>query len=96
MLMITVKMLELFVEVCYIKAFFYCVLTFTSFSLVACEDGYVKLVDDTLDSIFIKDTLSRGRVQICINETFQAVCEENWDNMDASVLCSELGFSEYG
>lgn len=63
---------------------------------VACEDGYVRLVNDSLDSVLIKDTLSRGRVEICINGTFQTICEEDWDNTDASVLCSELGFSRFG
>lgn len=64
---------------------------------VVCEDGYVRLINDTSDnSAFFKDTVSRGRVEICINGTFQAICEENWSNTDASVLCSELGFSAYG
>ncbi len=56
----------------------------------------MRLVNDTLNSVLIKDTVSRGRVEICINGTFQRVCEEHWDNTDASVLCSELGFSPYG
>ncbi len=98
MLKIIVKMLELSVEVCYL--IYFCTVAFSlSFFSVACEDGYVRLVDDVddvLDSIFIKDTLSRGRVEICINRTFHGICEENWDNTDASVLCSELGFSSYG
>ena len=64
--------------------------------LVECENGYVRLVNDTPNSVFIKDTLSQGRVEICVNETFQTICDDDWDNVDASVLCSELGFSTYG
>ena len=63
---------------------------------VTCEDGYVRLIDDSTNPIMIKDTVSRGRVEVCVNQTFQTVCEDNWSNDDASVLCSELGFSRYG
>lgn len=62
---------------------------------VSCQNGYVKLVDPE-DRYFIKDALSRGSVEICVNETFQTICEDDWDNTDASVLCLELGFSAYG
>lgn len=68
----------------------------TDFCAVTCENGYVKLVNSPQQSFFIKDTLSRGRVVICINETFQTICEDGWGHVDASVLCSELGFSAAG
>lgn len=64
--------------------------------LVACKNGYVQLVDNDLDIFLIKDALSRGRVEICISETFQTICEDSWTNDDASVLCSELGFARHG
>ena len=63
---------------------------------VICDDSYVQLVDDNADSVFIKDALSRGRVEICVNQTYRTICEDNWNNADASVLCAELGFSPYG
>lgn len=61
-----------------------------------CQNGYVRLVNDSADVVLIKDTLSQGRVEVCINQRFQTVCEENWSNTDASILCSELGFSRNG
>lgn len=64
--------------------------------LVTCENGYVRLVNDTPESFSIKDALSRGRVEICINQTFHTICEDDWSDIDASVLCAELGFSTYG
>ena len=67
-----------------------------SFLLVTCQNGYVQLVDDDENTFLIKDTLSRGRTEICINETFQTICEDQWTNEDASVLCSELGFARQG
>lgn len=45
---------------------------------------------------FIKDEVSRGRVEICRNNTFGTLCGENWSNEDASVVCSQVGFSSYG
>ena len=64
----------------------------------ACANGYVQLVNDAsdLERFLIKDTLSSGRVEICITGTFRSICEDNWSNGDSSVLCGELGFSRYG
>ena len=48
---------------------------------------------------FIYDELSRGRVEICHDGQYRAVCadvDEGWDNRDAMVVCRELGFSPYG
>ena len=53
--------------------------------------------DPNYGNLYIKDTLSRGRVQMCIGGQFTKVCFDNsWDNQDASVVCRQLGFSPYG
>ena len=63
---------------------------------VTCEDGYVQLADGSTTPHLIKDALSRGRVEVCVDGIFRTVCEDDWDDNDASVVCSELGFSRYG
>lgn len=46
--------------------------------------------------IYDKDGLRAGRVEVCIMGRFVAVCNGQWGNYDASVVCSQLGFSSYG
>ena len=53
-------------------------------------------INEREEYYFIKDELARGRVEICISEEYGAVCDDNFDDRDASVVCAELGFSQYG
>ena len=51
------------------------------------------------DIYFYKDydsDLSRGRIEICISGLYRTICDEVWDNSDASVACHQLGFSRFG
>lgn len=46
--------------------------------------------------IYDKDGLRAGRLEVCIDGRFVAVCNAQWDNQDASAVCGQLGFSSYG
>ena len=51
-------------------------------------------VDETY--YYDKDKLTRGRVELCVNGSFRGICRDSWDFNHATVVCKELGFSEYG
>ena len=54
----------------------------------ACEDGDIRLRGAR--SAF------GGRVEVCVQLLWTTICDETWDNLDASVVCYQLGFSSYG
>ena len=53
-----------------------------------CEERGLRLVGGSRDG--------DGTVEICLNETWGTVCSNNWDQIDSTVVCKQLGYSDKG
>ena len=59
-----------------------------SFYDPVCEDGDLRLVDG--------NNAREGRVEICYDNVYGTVCDDQWGLLDAAVACRQLGFSDAG
>ena len=82
------------------KSFYYFV-SFTLHNEGTCLEGDVRLLrseelDDYSSVYDNSDERLVGRVEVCIGGNYVTVCDDEWGNSDASVVCRQLGFSPYG
>lgn len=53
-----------------------------------CNNGDLRLQDGPSER--------EGRVEICMNGIWGSICDNLWDDVDATVVCRQLGFSDQG
>ena len=64
---------------------------FTPTPAQSCRDGQLRLGDDSVGSAGA--FYHQGRVEVCINNTYGAICDVGWDQLDAQVACRDLGYN---
>ena len=53
-----------------------------------CDSGSLRLIGGT--------SVAEGRVEVCDESRWLTVCDDNWDDTDATVVCRQLGYSTNG
>ena len=65
-----------------------CLCSIINFLYLGCTEGDVRLLEGS--------TLLEGRVSLCKNNEWGTVCDNGWDETDATVVCRQLGLSVAG
>ena len=50
-----------------------------------CEDGSIRLRNGS------QTTVLAGRIEVCINNQWSAICNQGWSGLDTVVACRQLG-----
>ena len=57
-----------------------------------CYDGDILLANSTY-SYYNGSNVYGGRLEVCYNGVYHPVCDEEWTDNDAAVVCNNMGYS---
>ena len=63
--------------------------------IAGCTNGEIRLVGGRLD-LTGTNFSDEGRVEICFNDVWGTVCDRQWDDTDAGVVCRQLHLRSNG
>lgn len=49
----------------------------------SCKDGSVRLINGT--------SSNDGQIEVCVNGIWGGVCDDNWSQVEANLVCNQLG-----
>ena len=74
-----------------LQSILYVTVKYVNYSMLVatptCEEGTIRLRNGS------QTTVLAGRIEICINNQWSAICNQGWSNFDAAVACRQLGQS---
>ena len=73
----------MYIDLVFIKQITMSIIAMTSAAV--CPSGGIRLVGNSA-------TNNKGTVELCLNNTWGTICDHNWDDTDASVVCNQLGY----
>lgn len=56
----------------------------TASNVSICSDGDIRLIGEYNNE---------GRVELCLNNNWGTICDDEWDSLEAQVVCRQLGYS---
>jgi len=64
--------------------------------IIGSEEAYYSDQNQHPMNYYIDGELAVGRIELCGSGRWSPICQDNWNEKDASVACFQLGFSRAG
>ena len=64
--------------------------------IIGSEEAYYSDQNQHPMNYYIEGELAVGRIELCESGRWSPICQDNWNEKDASVACFQLGFSRAG